>query len=36
MKKTLSFLCASVICLSGSSMYAYAEGNDSPADFFHL
>ena len=32
MKKMLSFLCASVICLSGSSMYAYAEGNDSPAD----
>lgn len=32
MKKMLSILCASVICLSCSSMYAYAEGNDSPAD----
>lgn len=32
MKKMLSFLCASVICLSGSSMYVYAEGTDTPAD----
>jgi len=32
MKKMLSILCASIICLSGSSMYVYAEGNDTPAD----
>ncbi len=32
MKKLVSLLCASLLCLPGSSMYVSAEGNETPAD----
>ena len=32
MKKLVSILCASLLCVSGSSIYASAEGNETPPD----